>query len=207
MRRIRCLGWRSTSEKRCRLSVASCRLPDDGLARDCVVVPISQVWKEPDPSAGSGPARGTRALITNRRSLGRTEVLGRDDRCMASRATTQVSVQTKDAVPSASSGQALGTGIRAPAIDAGRRPALQDKRRAGGRASGFLFDVMKCYFISLRRMVPKAPTRPVPSKSNDDGSGTVWPVLPRTSKAPRVCVPFEVHSQLLPPPFWQPKLA
>ena len=56
-------------------------------------------------------------------------------------------------------------------------------------------------------MVPKAPTKPVPSNSKEDGSGTVAPVLPRTSKAPIVCVPLEFQEQLFPLPLWHPLVA
>ena len=56
-------------------------------------------------------------------------------------------------------------------------------------------------------MVPKAPTNPVPSSSREDGSGTVAPLLPRTSKAPMVVVPLEFQAQPLPVPFWHPLVA
>ena len=59
-------------------------------------------------------------------------------------------------------------------------------KKAGGTLR-LLQGCTKFYFISLRRMLPNAPTKPVPSKSREDGSGTVWPVLPIMSKAPSVC--------------------
>lgn len=73
---------------------------------------------------------------------------------------------------------------------------LREKSRSGGLRLCWRND-RRTYFIIFRRMVPKAPIKPVPSNSKEEGSGTVPPPPPMMSKAPMVWVPFE--PQVAPP--------
>ena len=68
------------------------------------------------------------------------------------------------------------------AADGGVRPTLaikgHAKKKPAAGGSGFRTELLACYRLSLRRMAPARPTRPVPSRVNEPGSGTTMLVSP-----------------------------